>query len=62
MKFLTLFFNAMRISSTLDCRRFAIDPDYHQLLERELCAGLAPARAARPTVGNAAPGTAWRAV
>ena len=60
MKFLTLFFNAMRMSSQIDCRRFAVNPDYHKLLERELCAGVAPRRADRPAVAKAAGETVWR--
>jgi hypothetical protein len=60
MKFLTLFFNAMRMSSTIDCRRFAVDPSYHQLLQRELSADVAPRRADDPTVGKAAGETVWR--
>jgi len=62
MKFVTLFFNAMRISSKLDCRRFLVDANYGQMLERELRAGLVPVRVNRPTVGKAAAGTAWRTV
>lgn len=61
MKFVALLFNAMRMSSAIDCRRFAVDPNYHRLLERELCAGVAPRRADRPAIGQAAGETVWRA-
>ncbi len=61
MKFLTLFFNAMRLSGTIDCRQFAIDPSYPRALERALCADV---MTSQPVRAAAAPqtsgGTAWR--
>ena len=43
MKFITLFFNAMQMTSKIDCRRFAVGPGYQQALESELC-GDVPSR------------------
>lgn len=60
MKFLTLFFNAMRMSSQIDRRRFAVDPAYHQALERQLCAGVAPRRVTPEVAGKTAGETVWR--
>jgi len=41
MNLTTLFFNAMRMTNKIDCRRFAVDPAYQQALEHELCRGVA---------------------
>ena len=63
MKLTTLFFNAMRVTSKVDCRRFAVDPAYQQALERELCGDAAPTRAARTIAAEkAAIGALPRAV
>ena len=59
MRFVTLFLNAMRISSRLDCRRFAVDPGYQRARARDLCAEVAPPRVARAATENAAD-PAWR--
>ncbi|MDH3231784.1 MAG: hypothetical protein OEN55_18490 [Alphaproteobacteria bacterium] len=47
MKLTTLFLNAMRMSSKIDCRQFAVDPAYQKALERDLCGDVAPTRATR---------------
>lgn len=60
MRFVTLFFNAMRLSSRIDCRQFAIDPAYHQTVERELCAGVAPRGVDRAAAENTAGESVWR--
>ncbi len=61
MKFITLFFNSMRIANRIDCRRFAADPDYPQVLINELCGDVQPASPERPAAVAAAVQSAWRA-
>ena len=51
MKLTTLFFNAMRMASKIDCRRFAVEPAYQQALQSELSGDL-PSR--RPDRTNPA--------
>ena len=47
MKYLTLFLNAMRLASEIDCRQFGVRPGYGQALESELCGDLMSRRTAR---------------
>ncbi len=42
-------FSAMRMTSKIDCRRFAIEPAYRQALESESCGGV-PARRPAHTI------------
>ncbi len=62
MKVLTLFFNAMRLSGTIDCRQFAIDPSYPRALEQALCANVMTAQPGRAAAApDTSGGTVWRA-
>ena len=61
MNFMTLFFNAMRMTNKIDCRRFAADPAYQQALQDELYGDTARHRAARGSAADTATaGTMWR--
>ena len=61
MNFMTLFFNAMRMTNKIDCRRFAVDPAYQQALQHELYGDTARRRPARGSAADtAAAGTIWR--
>lgn len=63
MKFATLFFNAMRMTSKIDCRRFAVEPAYQQAQERELCGDLwFRHRIRRISTGKAVAGIRWGAL
>ncbi len=63
MKLVTLFLNAMRMASKIDCRRFTIDPAYQRMLEEALCADVMAPQPARVAVAPRTGGRAsWRTI
>lgn len=61
MKFTKLFFNAMRMASKIDCRRFAVEAGYQEELVGELCDGVPARRPANDiSAEQSAAETQWR--
>jgi hypothetical protein len=60
MNLTTLFFNAMRMTNKIDCRRFAVDPAYQQTLQSELFGDVASRRPACATADEYAPRASLR--
>jgi len=61
MKLITLFFNSMRMTNKIDCRRFGVDPAYQRTLESELFGDTESRRPARAKAGERAPHESlWR--
>lgn len=61
MNLTTLFFNAMRMTNKIDCRRFATDPAHQQTLESELFGDVVSRRSARTTADErASRDSLWR--